>query len=475
MGVQCSPCLGGLERQLLLAKQPQMAVLSDQGLRQQTMGVQGSPYLGGTSRCDSTTMGVQGSPYLGGTSRCDSATMGVHFTIDIFDDEAFQNNGKAYQTKNLSHILNVPADKMGLPFDDEEHFYKWLVKNHNPQIAKGNFVPRLLYRAYLQEIISELKKNSSLKFVQSQISQIKFIDKKYVLANKDKVYQDYDAVVVACGLKVKKLNQDFQSQKIVDNIWQFFNQTQPQQSGTFLIIGTGLTMIDAVLSLKNSGFEGKIIACSGSAKLPLPHSKARTKAIKTLEISDTNLPLSQILHRLKTAGRKAEDWRDIIHGLRSITQELWQAFSPNKKRQFLRHLMSLWSIHRHRVAKENNDQIMEMIESGKLQIVKGRLKKLEEKNQQIFATLNNQKTVTADLVLNAMGFDFSGRTSVLLSNLVEEKIITHHKTGLGFEVLKNHPNFYLAGGLLTGELLEITAVPELRIFAHQIALKISSL
>ena len=44
---------------------------------QKMMGVQGSPYLGGTS-LRQQTMGVQGSPYLGGTSRCDSTTMGVH-------------------------------------------------------------------------------------------------------------------------------------------------------------------------------------------------------------------------------------------------------------------------------------------------------------------------------------------------------------------------------------------------------------
>lgn len=390
--------------------------------------------------------------------------------IDLFDDENFQNNGKAYQTNDLHHILNVPADKMGLPFADEEHFYKWLIKNQNPQIAKDNFAPRPLYRAYLQEIILELKKNPRLNFVSEKISDIKFIDGKYFLNNKQ-----YDFVVAACGLKVKKLSANFQSEKIIDNIWQFFNHNELPKSGTVLIIGTGLTTVDAVLSLKNSGFEGKIITCSGSAKLPLPHSITRTKAVRTLEITDANLPLSQILHKLKIAGRATDDWQSVIHGIRSITSELWQKFSLNKKRQFLRHLLSFWNIHRHRITLDNNDQIMEMIQSEKLQIIQGRLQKLAEKNSQIIATLNNQKTIEADLVLNAMGFDFSGRTSDLLSNLVEEKIIAHHATGLGFEVSKNHPNFYLAGGLLTGQLLEITAVPELRILAHQIALKISEL
>lgn len=392
--------------------------------------------------------------------------------LDIFDDENFKNNGKAYQTQDLHHILNVPADKMGLPFADEEHFYKWLKQNHHQEIAKDNFAPRALYHDYLREIILELQKNSAINFVSEQVSQIKFVDNKYVLTSNSKVSEQYDFVVLACGLKVKNLPANFKNKKIIDNIWQFLNLKSLPKSGTVLIIGTGLTMVDAVLSLKHNGFAGKIIACSGSAKLPLPHSTTRTIAAKTLEVADANLPLSQILHRLKIAGRKTDDWQSIIHGLRATTSQFWQAFSLDKKRQFLRHLMSLWSIHRHRVARENNDQIMAMIADKKLEIVKGRLQKLEEKNQQIFATLNNQKTIETDLVLNAMGFDFTGCGSDLLNNLLEEKIINQHPTKLGFQVLENHPNFYLAGGLLTGELLEITAVPELRNWAHQITAKI---
>ena len=395
--------------------------------------------------------------------------------IDIFDDENFVNSGKAYTTQDFRHILNVPADKMGLSFADEKHFYKWLKQNHHPEIAKDNFAPRPLYRLYLQEILGELQKNSAINFINEQISQIKFLDGNYVLTNNSELSKQYDFVVLACGLKIKNLPANFRSKKIIDNIWKYLNLKQLPESGTVLIAGTGLTMVDAVLSLKNNGFTGKIIACSGSAKLPLSHSATRNKALKTLEIADANLPLSQILYRLKTAAKKAEDWRDIMHGLRSITQQFWQELTLNKKRQFLRHLMSLWSIHRHRIARENSDQIVEMIAAGKLEIVKGRLKKLEEQNQQILATLNNHKTIAADLVLNAMGFDYSYQKSKLLINLIEQKIIAHHETGLGFKVLKTHPNFYLIGSILTGELLEITAVPELRILAHQIALKISAL
>ena len=188
------------------------------------------------------------SHYLGESS-FRQQTMGVHFTIDIFDDENFQNNGKAYQTKDFHHILNVPADKMGLPFADEEHFYKWLKQNHHSEIVKDNFAPRVLYHNYLQEITSELQKNSAINFISEQISQIKFVDSKYVLTSNSKVFEQYDFVVLASGLKVKNLPANFKSKKIVNNIWQYLNLKQLPKSGTVLIVGTGLTMVDAALSL----------------------------------------------------------------------------------------------------------------------------------------------------------------------------------------------------------------------------------
>jgi uncharacterized NAD(P)/FAD-binding protein YdhS len=395
--------------------------------------------------------------------------------IDVFDEENFQNNGKAYQTTDINHILNVPADKMGLPFDDEDHFYNWL--SNFIIIDKNSFVSRRFYRLYLQEIIAKLQKEQAINFINNQICNVQFIDEKYFLYSKDNLVGQYDFVVVACGLGCKKLPINFESDKIVNDIWNFFNQFTASNKylikyKTILIVGTGLTMIDAVLSFKNSGFKGKIIACSGSGKLPLPHLPTKSEEHNTLKTVDAKLPLSQILFNLKKAGKNAQNWQSVIQGLRNITSEIWQEFSLYKKRQFIRHLMGFWNIHRHRVAKNNNDQIIKMIQDGELEIVKGRLRKIEKNNQQIIATLNNDKIIVADLVLNAMGFDFSGKENALLNNLLQANIISYHPTKLGFQVLENHSNFYLCGSLLAGEFLEITAVPELRVMAYKIALKI---
>lgn len=394
-------------------------------------------------------------------------------TIDIFDDEDFRNNGKAYQTLDLCHILNVPADKMGLPFDDEENFYKWLNKNYSDkQIGKGDFAPRALYRLYLQEIISEIKKDPRINFINGEVLNIKPNFEISYQENLSTKQKQYSHIVIACGLPAKKFSTTKESKKIINNVWHFFNQKQLPNAQNILIVGTGLTMIDMVLSLKNRGFTGKIIVCSDKVRLPLPHSVSRTKAIKTLEITDAKLPLSYILKKLRIAAKKSEDWQAVVHGLRGITQQFWQELTLEKKRRFIRHCLSMWSIHRHRVPKSNADLIEQMIKENYLNIIKGRVEAVEENGDQVFVCLNNKEIIKVDLILNAMGFDFAASQSALLKGAMQEKIIEPHSTKLGFAVAQNVKNLYLTGALLTGELLEATAIPELRAIANDTALKI---
>lgn len=392
--------------------------------------------------------------------------------VDIFDDEDFRYNGKAYKTIDENHILNVPADKMGLPFDDENHFYSWLCKKFpGSQISGSDFVLRRYYHLYLQDIISDLKKHKNINFINQKVSDIKFSNQQYELICDHKNFGKYNSVVLACGLEIKPLNRNFKSDKIIDNVWEFLNSKTLPQVETIFIVGSGLTMIDVALSLESKGFKGKIVACSKSGKLPLSHSKDRVQNVPTLEIADANLPLSLIVKKLKNLALNNE-WQSVMHSLRPITNAMWQEFDLVKKQRFLRHLMNFWNIHRHRTASSNHEQIMNMINSKKLEIIKGKFQQFEKVGDNIFAKLKNGKTIKIDLALNATGFDFSGQSSDLIRNLLDEKVIVHHKTNLGFDVNRNYNNLYLTGALMIGELLEITAVPDLRNLAHVTSLEI---
>src|SRR6478752_3909269 len=62
--------------------------------------------------------------------------------------------GVAFGTNYDSHLLNVPAGKMGAFPDDVEHFHRWLGEK-GYTFGANDFVPRKTYGEYLRSVFEE--------------------------------------------------------------------------------------------------------------------------------------------------------------------------------------------------------------------------------------------------------------------------------------------------------------------------------
>ncbi|MBK6782303.1 MAG: FAD/NAD(P)-binding protein [Gemmatimonadetes bacterium] len=62
--------------------------------------------------------------------------------------------GVAYDTPFRSNLLNVPAWNMSAFPDDPGHFQRWLAAR-TPGADQGTFAPRMVYGAYLEELLAE--------------------------------------------------------------------------------------------------------------------------------------------------------------------------------------------------------------------------------------------------------------------------------------------------------------------------------
>ena len=51
---------------------------------------------------------------------------GANQQVTLFEIRDQMGEGVAYQTQSLQHLLNVPAEKMGLFYDDPQGFLFWL-------------------------------------------------------------------------------------------------------------------------------------------------------------------------------------------------------------------------------------------------------------------------------------------------------------------------------------------------------------
>lgn len=160
---------------------------------------------------------------------------------------------------------------------------------------------------------------------------------------------------------------------ILSGAWEPLTDLDPD--GRVIIIGTGLSMVDQVLSLMNRGHRGEILALSRRGLRPREHAPVRP-----LEIPVDGLPLgaraSLLLRWARAladqASRQGGGWRDAVDGIRLHVGRLWAYLPVEERARFLRHAAPWWDLHRHRMPPESARGIAGALGSGQLRLVRGR-------------------------------------------------------------------------------------------------------
>lgn len=362
--------------------------------------------------------------------------------IDIFNDPASNPGGIPYTTTNFNHLLNVPSYKMGILADNRRHFIEWL-SQRGYDYSDLDFVPRKIFGIYLEDIVNESKKIAVQKHISYNFIYKKIDDLSIIQGNKFLIEGNiYNICVLSIGIL-------FKNQK--NNFWNLDLKQYLDQKEIHLI-GCGLTAFDAAMSLKNLGYEGKIVMNSRSGRVPFSHKNiAKDQKIITppLTIDDASLPLSQIFKKFVSKCLAAEDWRVCFDSFRPMIQEFWLNLDLQKKKRFIRHCYRIWNIYRHRCPEIQYAQIQKMIDCGKIELLK-----------------NSDKQ---ENYIDCTGFDLKGKSD-LVKNLISKKVVMQDDLDLG--IISNNTNFYIVGGLNFGSLLEITAIPEITSQAAKIAKQI---
>ena len=131
-----------------------------------------------------------------------------------------------------------------------------------------------------------------------------------------------------------------------------------------LILGTGLTMVDVVLSLDAAGHRGRIVALSRRGQVPRAHAPHDAAPVELDEVPQGNvLALWRWLRRRgATVG-----WRGGGRcAAAACARRCGAALDDAEQRRFLRHARPYWDVHRHRIAPQVAAQLQAMIGEGRL-------------------------------------------------------------------------------------------------------------
>jgi uncharacterized NAD(P)/FAD-binding protein YdhS len=440
-------------------------------------------------------------------------------TIYWYEASEIRASGVAYSTSESVHLLNVRADRMGAFAGKPEDFFRWLQSSEGKAHSAAypshttwtgeSFVPRALYGKYLQHVVAEALRGAATKSIEVQCVQAELVDATHtsngglmlgVLKDGEAQQQAVDALVLATGnLPPKAFGFEAglieHAHAYVPDVWHTpAGHLYPQQvhtlpeDATIAIIGTGLTMVDTVLTLQARGYKGNITAISRHGLLPAAHATCNAYPAWEWVNAPENAPrtalglLVRLRKEIQFAAAHHYDWRSVIDSLRPITTPLWAQLEMPEKRRFLRKLLTFWNVHRHRMAPEIAAEIQALRECKRVQIIAASIYYMGSDAEGLTLAYRRRgsstlETLRPTLVLNCTGptSDVAASDHRLLKNLRDRQLITIGPLRAGIETTRYgtasglSSAIYPVGSLLVGERLESAAVPELREQAASIA------
>lgn len=358
-------------------------------------------------------------------------------SIDLYDRAGAFGKGIAYSTQQMAHLLNVRAHNMSALANDPDDFSQWA---NQYGFTPSDFVPRKLYGDYLAMHLINAQKRLSITCLAEDVMDCQVNDDGSYDLQTINGKKLYDIVVNATGNCVPL------QPSVPKNVpgyyaspWQI-DYASIKNLKTIALIGSGLSAIDAILSLHACGYGGDILVLSRNALFPTKHieTKAYPAFLQTLPL--TALAAYQAVRQ---AVKNSDlSWQAVIDSLRPFTNPIWQQWSEKERYKFMTRLLTLWNIHRHRMAPQIADIVEDLERAGRLRRIQASVRAVQ--SGPVIVTKTG--SLKADAVINCLGYRY------------QERLLAAT---------------YALGPAGFGPLFETTAIPEIRAQASQIAAQIA--
>jgi uncharacterized NAD(P)/FAD-binding protein YdhS len=277
--------------------------------------------------------------------------------------------GLAYRSEDPHLLLNVRAGRLSLHTDDEAHFVRWLAKGccggaplAQSALAQA-YVSRAAYGHYVRDALRRTIERASgriaVRLVEGTAVRLQpFGDGFRIrLASGERVAATAAALCLGNAPARLPLPSDAidpgARERIIADPWDGERIRTLPRGADVLFVGSGLTMVDQVLSLDRAGHTGKLVALSRHGLLPAAQPVVAPPPI-AIDLPRGQSGLLSLFRVVVRAARDAaaagHDWRSVFEGLRPRNQAIWQGLGDAERRRLMRHLEAYWSVHRHRMA-----------------------------------------------------------------------------------------------------------------------------
>lgn len=402
---------------------------------------------------------------------------GADTEIVVYEPRSDLGHGIAYSTGNPRHLLNVVASQMSAFPDDPDDFVRWSGR------AADDFAPRSEFGRYLSERLDEARQRHPGMFlhVRATVAAIEQANDCWSVVSSDGGHFTVDSVILALGNPPARvpasLRQLLGTESLVDDPWSSSAFERVRSGDHVVCIGTGLTFVDVALQLCE--VDGvTVTGLSRHGLLPRRHGPTGDVPVAP--------PLDSPLATLRWVRSFGDEWRAAMAALRPLTPALWRSFDDRARRQFLRHPMRFWEVHRHRLAPAVADELDSLMSQGRVNVARGRVISAATSPGGGVLLDMADRTLRADhVVLCTGGEDMWFTSSEVIAGLIRLGHARRSVLDLGIDVditsgavtsAGGHATrgLYAIGTIRRGIQWESTAIPEIRMQARDIAKSITN-
>ncbi|WP_182356075.1 FAD/NAD(P)-binding protein [Komagataeibacter europaeus] len=426
--------------------------------------------------------------------------------ITVFEPRPFLGAGLAYGATDPQHRVNVPASRMSIDTSQPDDFVTWIRQTdalaNDPAAFRPNgsaFPARAVFGRYVADRLAPALHSGAVTHLRHRVTGVQASpDGNWIITDATGHVMVADIVVIATSHPAPRppeLLRDLHLPAghhpvLVTNPWQAGALEDIAPSDRVLIVGTGLSMADAIVTLTARGHDGKITAISRRGQRSHGHAAHAVDPVGQF-VAPPSRTVGHLLRRVRhaLAARPDQPWQAVFDRLREQAPDIWAALPLPERRRLIRHLRPFWDTHRFRIAPQVEDVLHARERAGTLDIVAGRLAAVQVARERFVTTLRHGDTMrdeTYDAIITTTGPAHGAiiHTVPYLRELAAAGLVEMDATGLGLHVdalgracvgSRHAGTLFVAGPLARGRFGELMGLPEVTRHAEKLAVIISAL
>jgi uncharacterized NAD(P)/FAD-binding protein YdhS len=381
--------------------------------------------------------------------------------------------------------------------DRPDDFVQWASRRHGG-VRPTDFLPRQWYGEYVRESLL----NTAQEAGQSAKLSVVFDEARRVARHPSGGWMVHlgrepsiraEAVILTVGHRQPSdpIGKRWcgPRTRFISDPWRPFTTNIVGPDEAVVILGSGLTAVDTVLSLSQQPRRAPITLVSRNGLLPRTHAATPvssvdlTSLVSELAAAPGGVRALSLLRQLRRKVREllpvGGDWRSVVDGLRPHTTQLWRSMPLAERQRFLARLRPFWEVHRHRMALAVAEPFHLLLARGDVRLVSGRVESAVAEGETVRLVIRERgsdRLIESDTswVINCTGPlpSNSVESNPVIGSLLVAGVLRPDELSLGIETTlsgnaiaengEEVADLFLVGTLRKSTDWESTAVPELR-------------